>query len=199
MLWSFVNPARTAALLTKSYGQSPIHEAIVDHRTIVADIDDVKSSLLGSAAAAARSRPTAAGNFRELRDALSASVRKFVSDSTAFVSACTETAAANTSDGAQLNARLFPATTSAVRSLAAVAVDIRRLTSAAADVGGAIAQLVDFVVDVASVFGEMLDAGRLIVDSRSETGRRFAVDTLNGHAVGLARVLVGLVQRIRTM
>jgi hypothetical protein len=62
-----------------------------------------------------------------------------------------------------------------------------------------VAQLVDYVADVASVFGEMLDSSRLIVDSRSESGRRFAIDAVNGQAVNLARVLVSLVQRVRTM
>jgi len=193
---------KSNSLRVQSYGSRPIHEAIQDHRDIVADLDVTKSMLLGNAAI----DDASTNSDTDCINALPTIVRGIVADSKNFVAAACNCAVTTCGSVASINTELRPVTESAIRKLAAMSVVCRRM--AVESLTGqfdspislsVVVQIVEYAADVLSVFGEMLDACRLIVDSRSEAGRRFAVDSLNGHAVGLARTLVGFVQRVRTM
>jgi hypothetical protein len=206
----FKNTAASESLRLRTYGNRPIHEAMDDQQLIVDDLKASRSLLLGNDVVDVM---TTTITGAEDRESLATAVRKFVADSKDFVAtACKCAATTNGDDISNANIELRPVTEQAVRTLASVSVACWRLTVAAvagqpnADSGGnpplplaVVAQLVDYTLEVATVFGDMLDSSRLIVDSRSESGRRFAIDAVNGHAVKLARVLVSLVQRVRTM
>lgn len=145
----------------------------------------------------------------EDRGVLAEVVRQFVADSKNFVATASECAASSSDSGdvSRSNAALRPITESVMRKLGVMAVACRRLTVASLTcrlqdprLGLAVVnQLVENAIEVVSVVGDLLDAVRLIVESRSSAGRQFAVENMNRYAVNLARVLIAFVQRVRTV